>query len=180
MALRRDAGHAAAALACEVRRIAEEIGGDQVGTVGAITLKPNLINVIANHALVRVDLRNTDEARLQAAEQRLDDFLEELRAQGLEVETRRLARFEPVDFDPEVVAAVESAAGRLGHSVKRMPSGAGHDAQILARSLPAGMIFVPSRDGISHNVREFTEPEDIGAGANVLLQVLLELAGEAA
>jgi N-carbamoyl-L-amino-acid hydrolase len=180
MALRRDAGHAAAALACTVRRIAEEIGGDQVGTVGAIMLKPNLINVIANHALVRVDLRNTDEARLQAAEQRLDDFLEELRAQGLEVETRRLARFEPVDFDPEVVAAVESTASRLGHSVKRMPSGAGHDAQMLARLCPAGMIFVPSRDGISHNIKEFTEPEDIGAGANVLLQVLLELAGEAA
>jgi N-carbamoyl-L-amino-acid hydrolase len=180
MALRRDAGHAAAALACEVRRIAEEAGQDQVGTVGAITLKPNLINVIANQAMVTVDLRNTDETRLQAAERRLDEVLVGLRGQGFDVETRRLARFEPVDFDPAVVAAVEAAAEGLGHSVKRMPSGAGHGAQMLARVCPSGMIFVPSQDGISHNVREFTKPEDIGAGANILLRVLLDLAGEAA
>jgi N-carbamoyl-L-amino-acid hydrolase len=180
MALRQDAGHAAAALACEIRRIAEEIAGDQVGTVGAITLKPNLINVIANRAVATVDLRNTDETRLKAAERRFHDFLDGLRKQGFEVETRRLARFEPVGFDPAIVAEVETAAMRLGHHVKRMPSGAGHDAQMLARLCPSGMIFVPSRDGISHNVREFTEPEDISAGANVLLQVLLSLAGEAA
>lgn len=177
MALRQDAGHAAAVLACEVRHIVVEIGGDQVGTVGVITLEPNLINVIAKRAVVTVDLRNTDEARLQAAERRLDDVLSGLRGQGFGVETRRLARFEPVDFDPDMVAAVETAAHRLGHSVKRMPSGAGHDAQMLTRVCPAGMIFVPSRDGISHNVKEYTEPEDIGAGANVLLQVLLDLAG---
>jgi len=180
MALRQDAGHAAAAIACEVRRIALDAGGDQVGTVGAITLKPNLINVIANQAVVTIDLRNTDETRLQETEQRLEDFLAALREDGFQVETRRLARFEPVDFDPGIVAAVETVAERLGHSVKRLPSGAGHDAQMLARVCPAGMIFVPSQGGISHNVREFTAPRDIAAGANVLLQVLLELAGEAA
>ncbi len=177
MALRQDAGYAAAELACEVRRIVEEIGGDQVGTVGAITLEPNLINVIAKRAVATVDLRNTDEARLQAAESRLHEALDGLRAQGRGVETRRLARFAPVDFDPDIVTTVETVATRLGHSVRRMPSGAGHDAQMLARVCPAGMIFVPSQDGISHNVKEYTKPEDIGAGSNVLLHVLLDLAG---
>ena len=180
MALRRDTGHAAALLACEVRGIADDIGGDQVGTVGAMTLRPNLINVIANQAVVTVDLRNTDDKALQEAERRLARFLDGLRGQGFDVATRLLARFDPVDFDRRVVAMVESTAKALGHSVKRMPSGAGHDAQMLARVCPAGMIFVPSKDGISHNVREFTEPGAIGTGANVLLQVLLELAGETA
>jgi beta-ureidopropionase / N-carbamoyl-L-amino-acid hydrolase len=75
-----------------------------------------------------------------------------------------------------VVDLVEATALRLGHSVRRLPSGAGHDAQMLARVCPAGMIFVPSVGGISHNVEEFTELPDIEAGANVLLHTVLALA----
>jgi beta-ureidopropionase / N-carbamoyl-L-amino-acid hydrolase len=178
MRLRNDAGYAAAAIACEVRRIARDFGGDQVGTVGMLELQPDLVNVIANHARLTVDLRNTDESRLQQAETRLAAFVEQLAGEeGVEIAARRLARFEPVDFDESVIARVEASARNLGHSVRRMPSGAGHDAQMLARVCPAGMIFVPSVGGISHNVREYTAPEDIAAGANVLLHTLLELAG---
>ncbi len=97
-------------------------------------------------------------------------------AEGVTLEHRSLARFEPVAFDPAVVGLVEATARALGHSVRRLPSGAGHDAQMLARVCPAGMIFVPSVGGISHNVSEFTALPDLEAGANVLLQTMLALA----
>ena len=93
--------------------------------------------------------------------------------------TRSLARFEPVEFDGRVVDLVERTAAGLGHSTMRLPSGAGHDAQMLARVCPSGMIFVPSVDGLSHNVHEYSHPADVEAGANVLLHVLLALAGTA-
>jgi N-carbamoyl-L-amino-acid hydrolase len=177
MRLRHDAGYVACAIATRAREIARALGGNQVATVGAITLAPNLVNVIANRAVLTVDLRNTDEALLQEAERRLHAFANEITAaEGVGLSHRTLARFEPVAFDPVVVSLVEATARRLGHSVRRMPSGAGHDAQMLARICPAGMIFVPSVGGISHNVKEFTALPDIEAGANVLLQTLLQLA----
>lgn len=177
MRLRHDAGYAAAAIAMEVRAIAHDFGGDQVGTVGEIELKPNLVNVLANEARVTVDLRNTDEARLQEAEKRLAEFASRLAGEeGLEVASRSLARFEPVRFDAVMVDRIEAHAHALGCSTRRMPSGAGHDAQMLASICPTAMIFTPSVDGVSHNVREYTKPDDIEAGANVLLSVMIELA----
>jgi N-carbamoyl-L-amino-acid hydrolase len=95
---------------------------------------------------------------------------------SLGVRTRSLARFEPVAFDPAMVDLVERVAGRLGHSTRRMPSGAGHDAQMLARVCPTSMIFVPSIAGLSHNLAEDTAVADLEAGANVLLHVLLDRA----
>ena len=177
MRLRNDAGLAAAEIACEVRRLAHVMGGDQVGTVGSMEVQPNLVNVVPNQAKLTVDLRNTDEALLQQAESRLASFVNSLtEREGVEINSRSLARFEPVPFDESIVSRVENAATTLGLSVKRMPSGAGHDAQMLARRCPAGMVFVPSVGGISHNVDEYTAPEDIEAGANVLLRVICELA----
>jgi len=174
MSMRSDAGYAAAAIACFVRQLAEEIGAPQVATVGKLELRPNLVNVVANEALMTVDLRNTCEEALQLAESRLETFLEVLAGrEGVSIERRSLARFEPVSFDPALVQRVVDQATALGHSHRRMPSGAGHDAQIFAAFCPTAMIFVPSVEGISHNIREFTKPEDIEAGANVLLQVML-------
>ncbi|MFM7828564.1 MAG: M20/M25/M40 family metallo-hydrolase, partial [Actinomycetota bacterium] len=86
-----------------------------------------------------------------------------------------LARFEPVIFDDRVVACVEKIAKEKGNTVRRMPSGAGHDAQMLARVCPSGMIFVPSVKGISHNPAEFTADSDLEAGANILLHTMLSL-----
>jgi N-carbamoyl-L-amino-acid hydrolase len=177
MRLRHDAGYAAAAIAHYARQIARDLGGNQVATVGAITLSPNLVNVIANRAVLTVDLRNTDESVLQEAERRLADFVAGLAAaEGVSITSRKLARFEPVAFDPATIDLVDRTARRLGYDTKRMASGAGHDAQMLARVCPAAMIFVPSVGGISHNVREHTAPSDIVAGANVLLHTLLDLA----
>ena len=124
-----------------------------------------------------VDLRNTDELLLQQAEAELRQFLDELAGrEGVTYNTRSLARFEPVDFDAEMVDLVESAAVDLGYSSLRLPSGAGHDAQMMARVCPTAMVFVPSINGISHNPAERTKPADLQAGADVLLQVIMGLA----
>jgi N-carbamoyl-L-amino-acid hydrolase len=121
-----------------------------------------------------VDLRNTDELLLQQAEGVLEALCEQLaREEGVMIVRRTLARFEPVEFDEGMIDLVEATAARLGHSTRRMPSGAGHDAQMLARVCPTSMIFVPSVRGLSHNIAEYTEPADITAGADVLLQVVL-------
>lgn len=177
MRLRHDAGFAAAAIATEARKIARDMGGDQVGTAGVIELEPNLINVIARRAKVTVDLRNTDENLLRDAEARMARHVAALAEnEGVEIAARTLARFEPVEFDPDMVARVAETAESLGHSVQRMPSGAGHDAQMFAPNCPTAMVFVPSKGGISHNVREYTAPEEIRAGADVLLQVILSVA----
>ncbi|MEL6186619.1 MAG: M20 family metallo-hydrolase, partial [Myxococcota bacterium] len=177
MSMRADAGYAAAEIAVFVRRLVEDIGGAQVGTVGALQLAPNLVNVVAHRATLTVDLRNTDAEVLADAKARLSTFIEELaRREGVAISTRVLADLAPVAFDPNVVELVERSARALGLSVRPLPSGAGHDAQMFAPNCPAGMVFVPSVGGLSHNVKEHTDPADLEAGANVLLRVLLELA----
>ena len=176
MHLRHDAGYVAAAIAAHVRQLAIRMGGGQVATVGSLELNPNLVNVVAGSATMTVDLRNTDEALLVEAEADLARFVAEAAAaEGVTVAERTLARFQPVAFDDRVVDTVAAVAAELGHSVKRLPSGAGHDAQMMARLCPTGMVFVPSRDGISHNPAEYTEPDDLVAGADVLLGSMLAL-----
>ena len=177
MRLRHDAGYCAAAIGHFLRHLAREMGGSQVATMGSLALHPGLINVIAARAKVTVDLRNTDEALLRAAERRFAQFLSQLAAdEGVKVETKSLARFEPVAFDKGVAELVARTAGKLGHTCRTMTSGAGHDAQMMARICPTAMIFVPSVKGISHNPAEHTEPAHLAAGADVLLHTLLELA----
>ena len=176
MHLRHDAGYVAAAIAAHVRQLAIRMGGRQVATVGSLEFHPNLVNVVAGSATMTVDLRNTDEALLVEAEADLARFVAEAAAaEGVTVAERTLARFQPVAFDDRVVDTVAAVAAELGHSVKRLPSGAGHDAQMMARLCPTGMVFVPSRDGISHNPAEYTEPDDLVAGADVLLGSMLAL-----
>jgi N-carbamoyl-L-amino-acid hydrolase len=177
MRLRHDPLFCAGAIATYVRDLTRHLGHDQVGTVGRIDVHPNLTNVVASRVVMTADMRNSDDRVLQEAESRLATFLEELAAsEGVEITTRSLARFEPVSFDATMVDRVESTADRLDYSTMRMPSGAGHDAQMLSRVCPTAMIFTPSVNGLSHNIAEFTEAADIEAGANVLLQVVLDLA----
>ena len=177
MSMRHDAALVAAQVAVHVREIAQRMGGRQLATVGAVQLSPNLVNVIAQKAVFTVDLRNTDGAALAQAEADLHAFASRVAdAEGVRLSSRSLARFEPVAFDPQVVNLVERQAQALGCTYQRMPSGAGHDAQMLARICPSAMIFVPSVGGLSHNVREHTAPDDLLRGAQLLLQVVLELA----
>jgi N-carbamoyl-L-amino-acid hydrolase len=177
MRMRRDAGYVAAAINLFARQLAGEMGGSQVATVGRMEVRPDLVNVVPNGAVLTVDLRNTDELLLQEAERRLAAEVDRLAAaEGVSISTRSLARFEPVRFDPATVDLVEATARHLGHTTRRLPSGAGHDAQMLARICPAAMIFTPSVDGLSHNIAEHTHPADVTAGADVLLQTILALA----
>jgi beta-ureidopropionase / N-carbamoyl-L-amino-acid hydrolase len=176
MSYRHDAGYVAGETTSFVRKLVKDMGGAQVGTVGSILLEPNLVNVVAQRAVFTVDLRNTDEKLLQSAEARLDQFLGDIAdAEGVEITTRRLARFEPVHFDPRIISLVDETAASLGANVRRLPAGAGHDAQMLQRVCPAGMVFTPSAKGVSHNPREHTDPSELELGANVLLQTVLTL-----
>ncbi|HTE80820.1 MAG TPA: Zn-dependent hydrolase [Reyranella sp.] len=177
MRLRRDAGYLAASANLFARQLAWEMGGNQVATVGSLALRPNLINVVPNRAVFTVDLRNTDEAKLKEAEAAVAAHIAEVAAaERVEVEAKVLARFEPVIFDAGLVDRVEHHAKALSLSTRRMPSGAGHDAQMMQRLCPTAMIFVPSVAGLSHNVKEHTEPPDLIAGAQVLLNLMVELA----
>ena len=172
--LRHDAGYAAAACVAFLR---EQVVGaapeTTLATVGSLRLEPDLINVIPRKATFTVDLRDPDEQRLQAAERRLADFLATLaEREGVKVETEQLVRFEPVVFDTALADRIQAAAQRRGVPHRRMTSGAGHDAQMLARIAPSAMIFVPSRGGISHNPREHTDDNQLILGAQVLLDVV--------
>jgi N-carbamoyl-L-amino-acid hydrolase len=177
MQLRHDAGYCAARIGVFVRELAERMGGSQVGTVGSVRLTPNLINVIPSQAVVSVDLRNTNDGLLTAAERDLTRFLETLALEeGVTIETRSLVRTPPVTFESKVLQAIEAVAAERGQPIRRMTSGAGHDAQMMARICPTAMIFVPSVGGISHNPREFTERRHLQIGADALLHTMLRLA----
>jgi N-carbamoyl-L-amino-acid hydrolase len=176
MSLRHDPALVAAEITVFLRQLAKEMGGDQVCTVGKVDIHPNLTNVVAAKATITLDVRNTDEELLKLAESKIAEYLQVVAsAEGVKITTRELARFEPVVFDDRVIACVEKIAKDQGNSVQRMPSGAGHDAQMLARVCPSGMIFVPSVKGISHNPAEFTATVDLIAGANILLHTMLSL-----
>ncbi|GLQ78223.1 Zn-dependent hydrolase [Mesorhizobium huakuii] len=176
MSMRCDAGYAAARVVTFLHDLAGASNAPTVATVGTMRFEPNAINVIPSRAVFTVDLRDPDEQRLQAQEAALAAFLERLAAEGITVSVERLARFEPVIFDGQVVELIEAAARKRGLASRRMTSGAGHDAQMIARIAPAAMIFVPSAGGISHSPREHTEDAELVAGANILLDVVAELA----
>ena len=176
MSLRHDPALVAAEITVFIRQLAKEMGGDQVCTVGKVDIHPNLTNVVAAKATITLDVRNTDEKLLKFAEEKISKYLQVVAsAEGVNITTRELVRFEPVVFDDRVIDCVEKIAKDQGNSVQRMPSGAGHDAQMFARVCPSGMIFVPSVKGISHNPAEFTETIDLIAGANILLHTMLSL-----
>ncbi|VVD90514.1 Zn-dependent hydrolase [Pandoraea fibrosis] len=175
--LRHDAGYVAAATVAELRRIALE-SGTTLATVGTFQVEPGVINVIPRKAVFTVDMRDPDEQRLTASEAQLSAFLTKIaEEEGVRVSTERLARFTPVVFNAELADIIEASAKRRGLSYKRMTSGAGHDAQMIARIAPAAMIFVPSRGGISHNPREHTDDDQLVRGAEVLLDVVAQRLG---
>jgi N-carbamoyl-L-amino-acid hydrolase len=173
MSYRRDAGYAAARIIAFARGLTREIDG-QVANAGEIAFEPGNVNVVPRRAVLTIDIRNPDDSRLAEAERRLRAFAEAIAAEekvGLAI--RELARFPAVRFDERLAASIESAARMLDLPVRRMVSGAGHDAQLMARVAPSVMIFVPSVKGLSHNPAEYTAPHDLIAGANVLLAAVL-------
>lgn len=174
--MRRDAGLAAARVITYLRDRANASNGKTVETVGTIEFKPNAVNVIPSLATFTVDLRNPNEERLQEEEKALASYLKELAvSEKVSITSEQLVRFQPVIFDENIVKLVEEVASQHGLQSRRMTSGAGQDAQMIARVCPSAMIFVPSVHGISHNPKEFTSKLDLIAGANVLLDVVAKL-----
>ncbi|MBZ9986498.1 Zn-dependent hydrolase [Mesorhizobium sp. BH1-1-5] len=179
MSMRRDAGVAAARVIGFLADRASASSTRTVATVGTIAFEPNAINVIPSRATFTIDLRDPNETHLREQEAALAAFLDELAASaGVTIHAESLARFEPVTFDAGIVSLIEDGARAAGQSCRRMTSGAGHDAQMIARIAPSAMIFVPSRGGISHNPAEFTAPDELVAGANILLGVAARLAAD--
>ena len=177
MSLRHDPAYIAAEIAVYLRQIAREYGGNQVCTVGKIDLQPNLINVVPKSAILTLDVRNTDEKLLCEVEAKIAQKIAELAAaEGVTISSRVLARFEPVEFDDQLTDLIKDLAQLHNRSVMLMPSGAGHDAQMLARVCPSTMIFTPSVQGISHNPAEFTHTDDLVAGTNILMDTMWALA----
>lgn len=176
MAQRQDAGLVAAQITTSVRALTARNPGLR-GTVGRVTLSPNLINVIPARVTLTVDLRHPDQAPLDAAVEQVKADIAGLAAEeGVGVQISETASAPAVEFDREVVASILAGMNSLDLEPHTLISGAGHDAQIMARHCPSAMVFVRSRDGISHNPREFTSDGDCVAGAEVLLRAVLTLA----
>ena len=173
--MRKDAGLVAAKVNIFLRELVEKSKG--VATVGTIKFEPNAVNVIPSKAIFTVDLRNPNKERLDQDEIKLATYLKELEEkEKVIIKAKRMTEFDPVLFDEEIVKKIEESAKRMGISSRRMTSGAGQDAQMMARICPTAMIFVPSVNGISHNPKELTQLSDLIAGANVFLDVVMELA----
>jgi beta-ureidopropionase / N-carbamoyl-L-amino-acid hydrolase len=178
MRLRHDALAAAAQIVSGVERIALERDEIAVATVGRLTVEPNIINTIPGKVTFSVDFRHPEPAVLEAQVKRLEELAARVAEErGVRVSLNRFWTSEATPFDPNVVAAIERAVDRLGLPGHTLWSGAGHDAKYLADVCPSGMIFVRSRGGLSHCEAEYSTPEDIEAGANVLLFAALALAG---
>jgi len=175
MRLRRNALLGAARLVDRINTIAEGHKPDALGAVGMMEVRPNSRNVVPGEVFFGVDLRHPDNAVLDQLEAEFNASLAEVcDPLGLSVSSTRIWDQRPVRFDVECVASVRRAAALSGFSVREIVSGAGHDAAYVSRVAPTAMIFVPCRDGISHNEAEFSSKEQCAAGAQVLLQAVLD------
>ena len=137
---------------------------------------PGAYNVIPGKVVTTLELRDLDAAKIQMLFQKIQAEVAQIeKATGTKFTFKEINDTVPAPTDPGVRGLIDETAKQLGFTTKLMPSGAGHDAQEIAHIAPVGMIFIPSRDGISHSPREFSTPEDIINGANVLLHTLLKL-----
>ncbi len=174
MGLRRDASLAMAQIIQSVNQIALDEAPDGRGTVGFVQVSPNSRNVIPGNAVFSIDLRHPNDAGLERMEQAFRKACEQAaRDTRTTIGIAHVTDFPPCEFDKACVQAVREAAAALDQPHQDIVSGAGHDAVYVARVAPTGMIFVPCKDGISHNEIEDASPSDIEAGANVLLQAML-------
>lgn len=176
---RRDAFFTAAEWAVKCRDLVVRAGqGRSVTTIGVVDVRPGVANIVPERAGLVHEIRDTEPSQLEALARRTLALARRVATRrGLAVEVEELLRADPVPLSPRIQAAIEAAAGALGLATRRMPSGAGHDAQILAAVTDAGMIFVPSQGGRSHRPDEWSDWPAIEHGANVLLGTLLQLAG---
>lgn len=173
---RRDAMLAAAKFTEAVNRVVTSLPGRQVGTVGRIQAWPGAPNVIPGKVVLSLELRDLDAAKIQMLYGKIRAEADQIsKSSGVSFDFKEINVNIPAPTDERIRRVIAESAKELGLTTKLMPSGAGHDAQDMARLAPVGMIFVPSAGGISHSPKEFSRPEDITNGANVLMHTLLKL-----
>ncbi len=171
---RQNALLGAARLVERVDQIANSLAPSAVGTVGLLQVKPNSPNVVPGEVFLTVDLRHPEEEILDTMEGKFRTAVDEIcLPQGLKAEVSNVLNQPPVHFDPECIASVRQGTKASGFSARDLVSGAGHDAAYVSRVAPSAMIFAPCHNGISHNEAEFTSKEQCAAGAQVLLQAVL-------
>jgi len=176
MSQRRDALLAAAKFIQAVNQVVLSVGGRQVGTVGKIQASPGAYNVIPGKVVVGLELRDLDATKIQMLFRNIRAEVTQIsQSTGTTFDFTETNNIVPAPTDPRLRKLIDETAKSMGLSTKFLPSGAGHDAQEIAQLCPVGMIFVPSVGGISHSPKEFSRPEDIANGANVLLHTLLKL-----
>jgi hydantoinase/carbamoylase family amidase len=177
MWLRKDPFTAAAEIVLEVERVAQTIGKETVGTVGEVYVKPNAINVIPGEVVLGLDIRDVTYERKQAAVKQVLDFVQEVaRRRHVTIDVDMIADQNPEKTNKDIVELISGTCDKLGISRMNITSGAYHDALNMAAITDIGMIFVPSIKGISHAPEEYTPFDDICRGAQVLVEVLAELA----
>lgn len=177
MGLRKDAMQAATRIMQEVVAAAHRNPPHGRGTVGMVQVFPNSRNVIPGRVKFSIDLRNSTDALVDAMVAEVKVLAEQVaKEHGVQVQIDMVSSYPAQQFHVECVEAVGRAAARLGYSHMPAVSGAGHDAVYMAKLAPSGMIFIPCKDGISHNEIEDAKPENITAGCNVLLHAMLERA----
>jgi N-carbamoyl-L-amino-acid hydrolase len=173
---RQDALLAAAKFIEAVNRVVTSVPGRQVGTVGRIQALPGAPNVIPGKVILSLELRDLDAAKIDLLYQKVRTEADQIAvANKVKFDFKEINVNIPAPTDPRIRALIDQSAKELGLTTKQMPSGAGHDAQDMARLAPVGMIFIPSVGGISHSPKEFSRPQDIENGANVLLGALLKV-----
>jgi N-carbamoyl-L-amino-acid hydrolase len=180
MPLRRDALATLSEVVLAVEKLARDHGPNAVGTVGEAMIANPSRNVIAGDIGFTMEFRSPDSGTLDALDRELRQAIAEIAARRkVAVALDMIWRKEPTHFDATLIKTVETATRALGYSHRRVTSGAGHDACNMANVMPAAMIFVPCKDGVSHNELEDATQADCTAGANVLLHTVLSLAGVA-
>jgi N-carbamoyl-L-amino-acid hydrolase len=173
---RRDALLAAARFVETVNRVVTSIDGRQVGTVGQLEVSPGAPNVIPGHVTLSLEIRDLDMEKIDFVFETIRTDTDALaKATGVSFEFEQFYVSRAAPTDERIRSSIDDAAAQLDLSSLRMPSGAGHDAQSIALLAPIGMIFIPSVGGISHSPEEFSQPQDVTNGANVLLHTLVEL-----
>jgi N-carbamoyl-L-amino-acid hydrolase len=172
---REDALLGAARLVEAVNRVVTSIPGTQVGTVGRIRAEPGAPNVIPGEVALSIEVRALEMVRIEEVISGIREEADRIAAaNGTPIVLEEFYLSAAAPTDERFRGWVEASAEELGFGHRRMPSGAGHDAQAVAHFAPMGMIFIPSVDGISHSPKEYSRPEDIEAGANTLLRTLLK------
>lgn len=177
MGYRKDTVFAASQMIFEIISAAKKHGDPLVATAGKIEVTPNVVNVVPGDTLFTLDIRHTEKDMLVNFTEEVNEILNRLaKEHGVGLKIDMWMDEDPVPMDKEIVDLMVKQCEENGLNYKLMHSGAGHDSQMFAPKVPTAMLFVPSREGISHNPAEYTEPADLAEGVKALMDVLYELA----